>query len=172
MYGIFHSRLSSTVYFLIEKKHVHLFAENKKDESIVRVACQPTNGTESLLEEFYAPAKELIEHDLDDYCEKVLLKKQNSTDDDDEIVNRNMFGGKFSEIRDYVQDRFHGDDDDEKDFKVLSIKQTDFTQCKIENGADVDCDGCNIRFYHSKSFLSDETFAPSAHHGETALVLY
>ena len=152
------------------KLHSHPFSENKKDDSIVRVACQPTNGTESLSEEFYASAKELMEHDLDDYCEKVLLKKQNSTDDDDEIINRNMFGDKFSEIRDYLQDRFHGDDDDGKDFKVLTIKQTDYTQCKIENGKDVDCDGCNIRFYHSKSFLSDETFAPSAHDGETTLV--
>ena len=151
-----------------------MFAENTKDESIVRVACQPmtpTNGTESLSEEFYASTNVSMEHDLDDYCEKVLLQKQNSTDDDDEMTNRNMFGDKISEIYDKLQDRFHGDDDDEKKFKVLTIKQTDYTQCKIEDGADVDCDGCNIRFYHSKSFLSDETFAPSAHDGETAVVL-
>ena len=76
MYVIFYIRLSSTVYSFWAKLYSHPFSENKKDDSIVRVACQPTNGTESLSEEFYASAKELMEHDLDGYCEKVLITKQ------------------------------------------------------------------------------------------------
>ena len=127
---------------------------NTKNDSIVRIACQPGNDSR-LSKDFYLSNDASLENDKD-YCQTVMDNRNKS---------KQALGMRSGIKR--IQET-----EDDKDEKTLTFSQEDYTQCKITDDEDVGCGGCDVRFYHSKPFLSDKIFAPVEGEDQSTHVIY
>ena len=137
--------------------NVLIHVADEKDDSIVRIGCHEISN-QSLSEVFYLSRNAKFESNTNTYCPtimKTLAAPLNITTRSNfvaDIQNRNDDGISASEST----------------LDVMKIDQLDtkkLQQCSIAGTAEINCEGCDVRFYHNR-VDRDFIFNPSQEEGE------